>query len=103
MRAFIALALLFGFLVMGSLYIAEEDKTLERELSQIKHPDTQTIHQLHEKFALIDMDAQDFDLNKTIQEVNQARKWYPLDDELKIISIELNHRKAEELHSNLED
>lgn len=96
MKLLISIAVFVGFLILGSIYIAEEDNTLEVELSQIKHPDTQKIQQLHEKFALLDMDAENFDLNKTIEEVNQARKLYPLDDELKMISIELNHKRANE-------
>jgi len=95
MKVFISLALLLGFLVMGTLYITEEDHSLQRELSHIKHPDMQTLHELHEKFALLDIDAEGFDLNGSIKELEAARKLYPLDDELKMISIELNHKRAQ--------
>ena len=96
MKVIISLALLLGFLVMGTLYITEEDDSLQRELSHIKYPDKQTIHQLHEKFALLDINAEDFDLNKSLKELEAARKLYPLDDELKMISIELNQKRAQQ-------
>jgi hypothetical protein len=103
MKFVIYLGVLLAFLILGSLYIGEEDNTLEAELSQIHHPDLKTINHFHEKFAHLDMDAQNFDLNKTIHEVEEARKLYPLDDKLKMIDMELNYRRAQKAYEPTKD
>ncbi|EHP29098.1 hypothetical protein SMGD1_0571 [Sulfurimonas gotlandica GD1] len=90
-------ALVFlSFLVISSLYISKEDKSLDKELKSIKHPDTKPLEELHKKFSEIKINSDELDLNQTIEAIKQARQAYPLDDKLKTIEIELEHKKANE-------
>ncbi len=96
MKVFIFILILLSFVIISSLYIAEEDNSLEIELKLIKHKDIKPLIAFHEKFAAIDMKSKELDLNKIIFEIKQARKIYPLDDKLKMLDIELEHRRANE-------
>jgi len=94
MKTFLFLSLLLGLLFISSLYIAEEDNSLELEIKSIKHKDTSSLTILHEKFGNLDLNSQNLDLEQTIREIKEARKAYPLDDKLKMIDIELEHKRA---------
>lgn len=94
-------ALIFlSFLIISSLYIAEEDKSLDKEIKSIKHLDTKPLEKLHKEFSQININSNELNLNKTIEAIKQARKAYPLDDKLKTIEIELEHKKANEASKN---
>ena len=43
------------------------------------------------------VDIKEFDLESSLKEVQMMRKLYPLDDKLKMISIELNHKRVNKL------
>ena len=94
MKNFLYFSLFFAFIVMGSLYIAEEDKSLEKEIQAIKHKDNKPLFKLHEKFLKLDVNAKGFDFNDSLAEIEAAVKLYPLDDKLKTIKIELEHKRA---------
>jgi hypothetical protein len=79
---------------MGSLYIAQEDKSLDKELKAIKHTDGKPLLKLHEKFSNLDVNAKGFDFNNSLKEIEEAVKLYPLDDKLKTLKIELEHKQA---------
>jgi len=49
---------------------------------------------LHDMFLKLDMES--VDLEKAITAIKQARVAYPLDDKLKMVEIELEHRFADE-------
>lgn len=100
MKLFLFVVVLLGFVVMTSLYIAEEDNSLEAELKSIKHIDTKPLEELHNKFSSIDIDSKDLDLQKSIKEIKKAREQYPLDDKLKMIDMELEHRIANESYQS---
>ena len=91
---------LLAFVVMSSLYIAEEDNTLEVELKSIKHRDTSPLIKLREKFSKIDINSEKLDLSQAIKEIKEARKLYPLDDKLKMIDMELEHKRANESYKS---
>ena len=94
MKFFLYLLLLLVFVVMGSLYIAEEDKSLDKELQGIKHKNIKPLVKLHEKFSKLDVNAKGFDFNDSLAEIEAAVKRYPLDDKLKTLKIELEHKRA---------
>ena len=94
MKNFLYFILFFAFIVMGSLYIAEEDKSLDKELQAIKHKDNKPLLKLHEKFSKLDINAKGFDFNDSLAEIEAAVKLYPLDDKLKTLKIELEHKRA---------
>lgn len=79
---------------MSLLFIEEENKNIEIEKESIKHHVISPLTTLHTKFENLDIEAKDFDLEKNLAELEKARKLYPLDDKLKMISIELNHKQA---------
>ena len=54
------------------------------------------LKELQEIFLAIDINAKELDLDKAIKAIKLARKKYPLDDKLKMVDIELEHRKANE-------
>jgi len=94
MRIFLFLSLLLSFLVLSSLYIAEEDNSLEVEIKSIKHKDTSTLVILHKKFESLDLNSKDLNLEQAIKDIKGARKAYPLDDKLKMLDMELEHIRA---------
>ena len=96
MKTALFMLLFVGFVVMSSLYTAEEDNSLEVDLKAIKHPDLEPLKKLHNKFSKIDINSKELDLTKTIKEVKEARKLYPLDNILLRIDIELENRRANE-------
>lgn len=98
MKFFLFLLILLAFLVMSSLYISKEDKSLEVEIKSMKHQDTRPLIELHNKFLKIDVNSKELDLNKTIIEIKEARKIYPLDSTLKTIDMELENRSADEAY-----
>ncbi len=96
MKVALFIALLLSFVVIGSLYISEEDGSLDKELKEIKHKDNSPLKALHVKFSKLNINSENLDLDKALQEIHQAIKKYPLDDKLKMIKIELENRKANE-------
>jgi ABC-type transporter Mla MlaB component len=90
--------LLLSFVTITSLYISEEDGTLQAELKSVKHPDTSSLIRLHKKFSKINIDSNSLNLKEAIREVEEARKLYPLDDKLKTIAIELEHKRANQAY-----
>ncbi|MFT7003887.1 MAG: hypothetical protein ACJAWW_001239 [Sulfurimonas sp.] len=96
MKIAIFMIIFVGFTVMTSLYIAEDDNTIDIELAKIKEPDLQPLEKLHNKFSKIDVNSKSLDLNKTIADIKEARELYPLDNILLRVDIELEHRKADE-------
>jgi hypothetical protein len=49
---------------------------------------------LHQNFSHIDINDKNLDLDKSIEAIKEARELYPLDNTLKTIDIELEHKKA---------
>lgn len=96
MKLVLFVLIFLAFVVMSSLYISKEDKSLELELKSIKHPNITPLIEFHNKFSKIDINSKGLDLNKTIIEIKKARKLYPLDNTLLRIDIELEHRRANE-------
>ena len=96
MKVAIFMIIFVGFTVMTSLYIAQEDNTVDIELAKIKEPDLKPLEKLHNKFSKIDVNSKSLDLNKTIADIKEARKLYPLDNILLRIDIELEHRRVDE-------
>ncbi len=94
MRIFFALFIFVSFITIASLYIAKEDGSLDPEINSIKHTKKIPLEQLHNKFLHLDMDSKELDLDKEILEIKKARAIYPLDDKLKMIDIELEHKRA---------
>lgn len=62
--------------------------------------DTKDLEAVRGKFLQIDINAKDLDLNKTIKEIKEARQIYPLDDKLKMIDLELGHKRANKHHNH---
>jgi len=98
MKLLLLVAIFISFIIMSSLYISKEDKSLDAEIQGMKHKYFSDLKVFHMKYERLDINAKDFDLQSTIAEVDRARKLYPLDDKLKMISIELNHKLANESH-----
>jgi hypothetical protein len=88
--------LFVGLTVMASLYIAQKDNTTDKEFVKTKEPNLKALEKLHNKFSKIDINSQSLDLDKTILEIKEARRLYPLDNILLRVDIELEHRKADE-------
>jgi hypothetical protein len=100
MKLILFVFVFLAFVVISSLYISEEDNTLDAELKLIKHPDVKPLKELHDKFSKIDINSKNLDLNKTIIEVKKARKLYPLDNILLRIDIELEYKRANESYNS---
>lgn len=83
--------LFFISLLLTSLFVGCEKNSVQNN-------NLDKLHTLQEKFLKIDINDKNLDLDKYIKEIKEARKLYPLDDKLKMISIELNHRRAQEEH-----
>ena len=98
MKVFLFIVLLLSFITISSLYISEEDGTLQKELKSVKHLDTSPLIRLHKKFSKINIDSNNLNLEEAIIEIEEARKLYPLDDRLKTISIELEHKRANQAY-----
>ncbi len=94
MKFFLLLVLLLSFLVLSSLYISEIDNSLELEIKSIKHKDNSKLLQLHKKYANLDINSKDLDLEETIKEIKKDRELYPLDNILLRVDIELEHKRA---------
>ena len=98
MKVFLFIVLLLSLVVISSLYISEENGTLEEELKSVKHKDISPLIKLHRKFSKINIDSKNLNLEDAIKEIEEARKLYPLDDKLKTIAIELEHRRANQAY-----
>ena len=99
MKVFLFIVLLLSFVTISSLYISEEDGTLEEELKSVKHQDNAPLIKLHKKFSKIHINSKNLNLEEAIVEIEEARKLYPLDDKLKTIAIELEHRRANQAYN----
>ncbi len=88
--------ILLAFVIIASLYIAKEDKNLDKEIQSIKHIDIKSLEALHKEFSSLDINSKDLDLDKSIKAIKKARLSYPLDDKLKMIEMELENRRANE-------
>ena len=97
MRLVFGVIVFIGFVVMTSLYIAKEDGSLDAELKGMKHQDSKPLIKLHEKFEKLDIDSESLNLEQALEDIHQAIKEYPLDDKLKMIKIELENKRANEL------
>jgi len=56
------IVLLLSFITISSLYISEEDGTLQEELKAVEHKDTSYLQKLHTKFSKINMNSKSLDL-----------------------------------------
>jgi len=52
---------------------------------------------LHKLFLGLDIHSKDLDLEKAMKAIKQARAAYPLDDKLKMVEMELDNKRANEL------
>ena len=101
---FILFALVvLSFIVISSLYISKEDKSLDIEIKSIKHPDISQLKKLHKKFLKLDIHSKTLNLSEAIKDIKEARKQYPLDDTLKMIEIELENKRANEFYKSTKD
>ncbi len=98
MKIFLFIILLLSLVTISSLYISEEDGTLQKEMKLVKHKDSLFLAKLHKKFSKINMNSKSLNLEEDIREIKEARKNYPLDDRLKMIEIELEHKIANRSH-----
>ena len=81
--------LLFIFLIavtIISLFLINEEEKPQK--------DRKVLHTAQKKFLDIDINDENLDLDKAIEEIKEARKIYPLDDKLKMVDIELEHKRA---------
>ena len=78
------------FIGISTLFISYQD--------QHTPMDTKPLHKVQNKFLAIDINDENLDLEKAIKEVKEARKLYPLDDKLKMVDMELEHRLANQNH-----
>jgi len=95
-KYFLYIVILLLFIVMSSLYISKENNSLDSELKKIKHIDLKPLAIFHQNFLNLDMSAKDFNLTNSLNEVNKALVFYPLDERLKTIKMELMTKKADE-------
>jgi len=100
MKVALFIILLLSFVVISSLYISEEDGSLDKEFQEIKHEDISPLKALHVKFSKLNIHSQDIDLDKALEEVHLAIQKYPLDDKLKMIKIELENRRANQANNS---
>ena len=101
MKVFLFIVLLLSLVSISSLYISEEDGSLEKEIKSVKHKDISPLLKLHKKFSKININSKNLNLEESIKEVETARKLYPLDDKLKTIAIELEHKRANETYESI--
>lgn len=55
---------------------------------------------LRKVFLSVDVHSKEIDLDATIVSIKRARHAYPLDDKLKMVDIELEHRRANEAYKS---
>ncbi|MEA1892595.1 MAG: hypothetical protein U9N33_07795 [Campylobacterota bacterium] len=56
--------------------------------------ESKSLKELQTMFLKLDIDSKDLDLDKAIKAIKQARKKYPLDAKLKMVDMELEHKRA---------
>ena len=103
MKIFLFIVLLLSFVTISSLYISEEDGTLKEELKSVKHKNNSLLIKLHKKFSKIHINSKNLNLEEAIKEIEEARKLYPLDDRLKTIAMELEHKRANQTYHSTKD
>ena len=102
MKFFLFLVVFLSFYLISSLYILEEDGSLEPDLNTLKYKKTTSseLDKIYNKFSDLNVDSKNINLEKMITDIKKARNLYPLDDKLKMIDIELEHKKASQLNTN---
>ena len=91
------IAIVFLFIYLSYIFITHEDNSTQTNAVETREPVTKPkteLELLQDKFLQIDINSPELDLPKAIKEIKKARKFYPLDDKLKMIDIELEHKKA---------
>ena len=90
--------ILFSILAYISfeIYLQNQTKSSDSSFKVEKEIESRSLEELHKVFLGIDINSEKLDLDRAIQAIKQAREQYPLDDKLKMVDIELEHRKANE-------
>ena len=58
---------------------------------------------LHNMFLKLDVHSKELDLARATEAIKQARAAFPLDDKLKMVDLELENRKANEVYKSSEN
>lgn len=81
------IVVIFLFVVaIGAYFISYEEEQAPLNIKPLE--------KLHRKFLNLDMNDKHLDLKKAIKEIKDARKIYPLDNKLKMVDIELEHKRT---------
>jgi len=90
--------ILFSILAYISfeIYLQNQTKSSDSSFKVEKEIESRSLEELHKVFLGIDINSEKLDLDRAIQAIKQAREQYPLDDKLKMVEIELTHKKANE-------
>ena len=94
--------ILFLILISGITLIYFEVVTVKKNenekinsSSQVKAEiKSRSLKELQDVFLSIDVNSKNLDLDRAIKAIKQAREQYPLDDKLKTVDMELEHRRA---------
>ena len=97
MKIILFLILVSGLILIYFDVITKNQDDKINSSSQAKQEiRSRSLKELQDVFLSIDVNSKNLDLNRAIKAIKQARKQYPLDDKLKMVDIELEHRRANE-------
>lgn len=88
MKFFLVIYLLFVLVI--AMFIGYGERNENEESAK----DTSKLKEAQRKFLKINIKDKNLDLNQSIKEIKEVRKKYPLDDKLKMVDIELEHKRA---------
>ncbi len=104
MRVILFLILLSGIaLIYFEVVITKQDNKITSSSQASKAIESRSLKELQDVFLSIDVDSKNLNLDRAIKAIKQARKQYPLDDKLKMVEIELEHRRANESNNSTKD
>ena len=94
---------LLSLVAISTLYLVTEN-TLEKKSIPVNQENKKSdLNKLHKKYKKLDVNADDLDLEESIKKIQEDRKHYPLDDKLKTIEMELEHKRANQAYKDVGD
>ncbi len=93
MKLIFSLVVILSFIIIF-VFIKGEEGKYDIKPTKVENISKIELDTFHNKFSKIDMNSNKLDLSRLILEIKEARKIYPLDDKLKMIDIELEHKRA---------
>ncbi len=96
MKTILFLILMFAFAFMTFEMVSNNETKIISSSQASQKIKSKSLKELQDIFLSIDVNSKELDIDRAIKAIKQARETYPLDDKLKMVDIELEHRRASE-------